>query len=309
MTAPSPRPSIGVVVPTHGRPALLRETLDAVLAQDAPVGLDVVVVFDRTEPDLSLRELGSGDRRVRVLVNDRTPGLAGNRNTGILALETEWVAFCDDDDVWAPDKLRAQLERAERSPQAVMVTTAIRVAYEDSHVDRLAGSDEITRADLVRHRMAMLHSSTLLLRRSALLGTMGLVDENIPGSQNEDWDMLLRAAAVQPIAHVDRPLVMVRWGRTSYFSRRFRTLVQSLEYMLRRHPDLATDDRCAARVFGQLAFGNAALGDRRTALRWAGRALTRRWTEPRAFLAVAVASGVVTPERVLSLLNERGRGV
>jgi glycosyltransferase involved in cell wall biosynthesis len=302
-------PSVGVVVPTHGRPALLRETLRAILDQDAPIGLDVVVVFDRTEPDQSLVELSSGARRVRVLVNDRTPGLAGNRNTGILALDTDWVAFCDDDDVWAPDKLRLQLERVRQRPATDVVTTSIRVAYEGTFVDRLAEQDEIHHVDLLRSRMAMLHSSTLLLRRSALLGPIGLVDEHIPGSQNEDWDLLLRAAARQPIAHVDRPLVTVRWGRTSYFSRRFETLVQSLEYMLERHPGIAEDDRGAARVFGQLAFGSAALGDRRSALRWAGRALHRRWAEPRAVLAVAVAAGVVTPERVLSVLNRRGRGV
>jgi glycosyltransferase involved in cell wall biosynthesis len=305
----SARPTVGVVVPTHGRPALLRETLAAILAQDAPVGLDVVVVFDRTEPDLSLRELGAGDRRVRVLVNDRTPGLAGNRNTGILALDTEWVAFCDDDDVWAPNRLRAQLDRLAERPDTHVVTTAIRVAYEDREIDRLAGQDEVHHADLLRSRMAMLHSSTLLLRRAALLGPLGLVDEQIPGSQNEDWDLLLRAAELGPIQHVDEPLVTVRWGRSSYYSRNFRTLVDSLQYMLDRHPGIAGDDRGAARVYGQLAFGSAAMGERRSALAWARQALARRWAEPRAFLAVAVAGGVLRPERVLSVLNGRGRGV
>jgi glycosyltransferase involved in cell wall biosynthesis len=309
MTPRAARPAIGVVVPTHGRPALLRETLAAILAQDAPVGLDVVVVFDRTEPDVSLQELGDGDRRVRVLANDRTPGLAGNRNTGILALQTDWIAFCDDDDVWAPGKLRAQLDRLRARPDADVVSTAIRVAYEDREIDRLAGQDEVRHADLLRSRMAMLHSSTLLLRRAALLGPLGLVDEQIPGSQNEDWDLLLRAAALRPVQHVDEPLVTVRWGRSSYYSRNFRTLVDSLEYMLERHPGIAGDDRGAARVYGQLAFGSAAMGERRSALGWAGRAVARRWSEPRALLAVAVASGVLRPERVLSVLNARGRGV
>jgi glycosyltransferase involved in cell wall biosynthesis len=275
-----------------------------------PAGLDVVVVFDRSEPDMTLEQLSTGDRRVRVMTNQRTPGLAGNRNTGILALDTDWVAFCDDDDTWAPGKLRAQLERARRHPEAVLVTTAITVAYEDSpEVVRLAGQEEIRHDDLLRSRMAMLHSSTLLLRRSALVGSLGLVDEQIPGSQNEDWDLLLRAAAVAPIQHVDEPLVRVPWGRTSYFSRKWETLGDSLEYMLARHPGIADDDRGAARVYGQLAFSNAALGRRRMAARWAHRALRRQWREPRAFIALAVAGGLVTPERVLATLNERGRGI
>jgi glycosyltransferase involved in cell wall biosynthesis len=302
-------PTVGVVVPTHDRPELLRKTLDSILAQDTTAELEIVVVFDRNTPDPSLEALSAPRRRVRVMANERTPGLAGSRNTGILALETDWVAFCDDDDTWAPTRLSAQLARAEQHPDAEVITTAICVAFEGAEVPRLAGTDSVTRADLARHRMAMLHSSTLLVRRDALLGRLGLVDEAIPGSQNEDWDLLLRAAARAPIPHVDEPLVRVLWGRSSHFSRQWETRVSSLEWMLERHPDIAGDDQGAARVFGQLAFGSAALGRRGAAARWARRAMGRRVSEPRAYLALAVAGGVLSAESVMSFLHRRGRGL
>jgi glycosyltransferase involved in cell wall biosynthesis len=89
-------PSVGVVVPTHDRPGPLRTALAGVLAQDYPGELRVVVVHDRAEPDFRLAD---GDK-VRVTANTRTPGLAGARNTGILMLDTDLVAFCDDDDEW-----------------------------------------------------------------------------------------------------------------------------------------------------------------------------------------------------------------
>ncbi|MFC7757306.1 hypothetical protein ACFQY4_03945 [Catellatospora bangladeshensis] len=67
---------------------------------------------------------------------------------------------------------------------------------------------------LARSRMSMLHSSGFLARREALLadGAIGPVSEDAPGSQNEDWDLLLRAARRHPIVHVDEPLVRVLWG-------------------------------------------------------------------------------------------------
>lgn len=303
------RPSVGVVVPTHDRPVLVREAIRSVLDQKAEADIEVVVVFDRNIPDHSLEDLGTADRPVRVLANARTPGLAGSRNSGITALSTDWVAFCDDDDVWVPGKLAAQLDRLRTNPQAQLVTTAICVDYDGIPAPRLAGRDLIDHAQLLRSRMAMLHSSTFLFRRSALLGPIGLVDEAIPGSQNEDWDLLLRASRLAPIAHVDEALVRVRWGRSSYFSRHWQSHLGSLEWMLRTHPDIVGDDWGAARVFGQLAFGSAALGQRRAAARWVARSLRRRWSEPRAYLALAVASGAVSAERVLGLLNRRGHGV
>ncbi|SDX86432.1 Glycosyl transferase family 2 [Modestobacter sp. DSM 44400] len=300
---------VGVVVPTHDRPQLLRETLDSVLAQDTDAGLDVVVVFDRAEPEPRLAQLSSPGRRVRVMANSRTPGLAGARNTGVLALDTELVAFSDDDDTWLPGKLTAQLARAATEPDADLVTTAITVVFDGTETARLAGTGSVTYGDLLRSRMAMLHSSTFLLRRSALLGGLGLVDEAIPGSQNEDWDLLLRAAARHPVVHVDQPLVRVRWGASSHFSRQWQTRVDSLEWMLDRHSALRTAGAGTARVYGQLAFGHAALGHRRDAARWAARATRVNWREPRSVVALAVASGAVPAETVMTTLHRRGRGL
>ena len=44
------------------------------------------------------------------MTNERTPGLAGGRNSGILAGSGELVAFCDDDDEWLPTKVEKQVE-------------------------------------------------------------------------------------------------------------------------------------------------------------------------------------------------------
>jgi hypothetical protein len=79
--------------------------------------------------------------------------------------------------------------------------------------------------------------------------------------------------------------------------------------MLERHPDIAQSPVGSARAYGQLAFADAALGRRREASRWAGRALRRHATEWRAVAALAVASGVVRPERVQEVLHRFGRGV
>lgn len=302
-------PSVGVVIPTRDRRELLARAVESVRVQDYPGPLEVVVVHDRTAPHSELP--ASRHRPMTVLTNTRTAGLAGARNTGILALHTDLVAFCDDDDRWAPGKLRAQVPALQAAPEAELATCAIEVEYGGRRTPRLADRDRVHLADLTRSRMAMLHSSTFLVRRSALTdpGRIGLVAEDAPGSQNEDWDLLLRAAAHHPIVHVDEPLVRVLWGRTSHYAYEYATKISSLRWMLARHPELAGSRPGSARVYGQLACWSAASGNRREAWRWTREALRRNWREPRAAIALAALSNAVRIETVLGALHRRGHGI
>nr|BFE76512.1 hypothetical protein GCM10020092_098130 [Actinoplanes digitatis] len=94
--------------------------------------------------------------------------------------------------------------------------------------------------ELARSRMAMLHSSSFVVRRESLVeSAIGLVAEDAPGSQNEDWDLLLRAARRAPIVHLDEPLVRVLWGRTSHYAYEYATKISSLRWMMQRHPEIS----------------------------------------------------------------------
>jgi glycosyltransferase involved in cell wall biosynthesis len=304
---PALAPSVSVVIPTHDRPEEVRRAIASVLAQEYAGALDVVVVHDRAEPDLSL--VRDGDRPVRVLANDRRPGLAGSRNTGILAVQGDLVAFCDDDDTWLPGKLGSQVTALREAPGAELVTTAMVVDYRGAQTVRLAGSRRIGHDAFVRSRMAMLHSSSFVFRRAALLDGIGLVDETLPQSMAEDWDLLLRASARTPVVHVDRPLVRVAWGGTSYFVEQWQVRNDAQLWLLERHPEMATDRVAAGLSYGKLAFGSAALGRRWESLRFARRALRARPVEPRAWLALLVCCRVLSWQRIVQILNRHGHGI
>jgi glycosyltransferase involved in cell wall biosynthesis len=298
-------PSVGVVLPTRDRPELLRRALGAVLAQDYPGPVQAVVVHDRSEPDAGLADAD----RVRVLPNTRTPGLAGARNSGILALDTDLIAFCDDDDRWLPGKLRAQVSALRDRPEAEFASCGVVVDYAGRSRPRLAGSSEVSHGDLLRSRMMMVHASTFLVRAAALRDGIGLVDESIPASQNEDWDLALRAARRHPIVHVDQPLVRVAWGEASYFHHQWQGRADGLRWMLEHHSGLAASRVGAGRVYGQLAFASACLGRRGDACQWAARALRSNARELRAPIALAVAAGLVSGDTVQRILHSRGHGI
>ncbi|USQ80455.1 glycosyltransferase [Ornithinimicrobium faecis] len=300
-------PSVCAVIPAHARPVELRRAIRSVLDQEYDGSLSVIVVFDRAEPDHTLEQ--AGKRPVRVLENNRTPGLAGARNTGIVASDTELVAFCDDDDYWDTSKLIAQVEALANAPEAVLATTAMVVEYDTRSTVRLAGTSTVTHQMLVRSRLSMLHSSSLLFRRSALLGDVGLINEEIPGSQNEDWDILLRAAEASPITHVDEPLVHVTWGPSSFFRRKWDTKVSSNLWMLEQHPSVREDSRAAARLMGKIAFAHACSSNRREAWSWSAQTVQRDPRQWRGYLAAGVAVMPRSGELILSAMNRYGRGV
>jgi glycosyltransferase involved in cell wall biosynthesis len=298
-------PSVGVVLPTRDRPEQLRAAVASVLGQEYPGEIRVVVVYDGTEIDHSLADSDN----VAVMSNNRKPGLAGARNTGILALSTDLVAFCDDDDEWLSGKLGGQVEALLATPGAEFASCGIIVSHADRATARLVGGSRVTYPDLLRSRMVMVHSSTYLASRAALLDRIGLLDEEIPGSQNEDWDLALRAARRFPIVYVDAPLVRVAWAESSYFATQWESKAEALQWMLQRHPDIARSRTGAARVYSQIAFAYACLGRRRDAIRWLGQAMLANPAERRAPIVLAVVSGLVSGDTVLRVLNHRGHGI
>ena len=241
-------PSISVIVPTRDRPELLRHAVQSILGQDYPGEVECVVVFDQSAPTPITVEPAER-RRLRLIRNERTPGLAGARNAGVLASDGELVAFCDDDDDWLPGKLRLQVDAMRPNPEAVVATCGIFVLYRTRTIRRLPpNGTTVTQEQLLRKRMMEVHPSTVLVRRTALLGSIGLVDEAIPGSYAEDYEWLLRAARVAPIVVVREPLVRIHWHPSSFFEERWQIIVRALTYLLDKHPEFEQEPAGLARI-------------------------------------------------------------
>lgn len=307
-TTPHTAPSVSVVIPTRDRPQLLRRAIRGIITQDHPGDLEIIVVFDQSEPDTSL-ERCDPHRRVRVTANERTPGLAGGRNTGILAATGDLIAFCDDDDEWLPGKLAAQVSALCDHEGPAVATCGIYVRREGVTTTRLPDETKLRYEDFLEDRIMEVNPCTILLPRTLLVDGVGLVDEELPGSYAEDYELLLRLVAVVPIVAVPQPLVLIHWGVGSFFAERWQMIHDAIEDLVSKHPDLRTSDRGYARLRGQQAFALAGMGRRREAFAAIRETLRRNPREPRAALAALVASGVLSATRAVNLVNRAGRGV
>ncbi len=301
-------PAVTAVVPTHNRPEMMRRAVQSILDQDYDGDVEVIVVFDACEPFDPVDDVPAG-RKVRTVVNSRSRGLAGARNTGIDAASFDYVAFLDDDDYWLPGKLSAQMPFFTEAEPPVLVGTAMLVDDGRRTFERLVPVEHVTHAALLRDRMAGLHSSTFVFDRAALIGPIGMVDEDLPGGYGEDYDLLLRTAGVGPIMVVNRPLVSVTWAGQSYFFGRWGAYAEGLEYLLQRHPEFATERTSFARLCGQIAFARAAHGQRRAAWPWIRRSLTHDPRELRSWLAAGIALRVLSAPWAVREVQKRGKGI
>jgi glycosyltransferase involved in cell wall biosynthesis len=166
-----------------------------------------VVVVDEAGTDGSADAVHRlGDPRVRVVRHAQCLGVARARNTGIDHADTPWVAFVDDDDLWAPAKLRAQLDALARRPAArwactgaVDVDSACRVL---GAADPPPGPDV---ADLLLKRNVIPGGGSGVLAATALARQIGGFDPAL--STLADWDFYTRLGLRSPVAAAPRPLM------------------------------------------------------------------------------------------------------
>ena len=190
-------PEVSVVVPTRNRAALLAGVLDVVLGQEE-VDLELIVVDDGSTDATPEILAARRDPRVRVLRNEVNRGVARARNRGIAEARAPWVAFLDDDDLWAPRKLRAQLDAVPEGGAALVYCGALAVD-EQRRVDRALPAPPD--ADLARDLLGgnRIGSPSCVLAGAPALRRTGGFDPRL--SILADWDLWIRLVATgRPIA-------------------------------------------------------------------------------------------------------------
>lgn len=202
---------VSIVVPTRNRAGLLVKTLASALRQ-RDLDLEVIVVDDASSDDTAARVAQLGDARVRVVRLDTPCGLPGARNHGAAEARGEWLAFLDDDDLWAPDKLARQVDAARRAGRDWAYTGSVN--FEDGRIvysqPPLPPHDVV--AALPRYNAIPGGGSNVLVRRT-VWSAAGPFDTRLP--MGEDWEMWIRLAQRGAPAWVCSPLMAKRVHRSN----------------------------------------------------------------------------------------------
>jgi len=206
---------VSVVVPAYNAETWLPLTLESACQQTLRE-IEILVVDDDSSDRTAevVREFSARDPRVR-LIHRKNGGVGAARNTAIAEARGRYIAPLDADDLWAPEKLAAQVACMEAGGEQMgmcycwsekidargqRITAGFPFEIEGSVLRPLVLRNFVGSGSVPMFRAAALAKVGHYLERSEQGGEQGC----------EDWDLSLRIAEHYQIGLVRRCLVGYR---------------------------------------------------------------------------------------------------
>lgn len=204
------RDRVSVIVPNYNYGRYLKDCLLGILGQ---THLNVEILFvDDGSTDDSVSIAREYSDKVTIICQPHG-GVNQARNNGLRLATGDFIAFCDSDDVWLPNKLTEQLGVFDKNPDLALVYCGITVV--DEKLDKLHQQDPIFSGECEEYfftnpatAIVLLGASTSLIRKSAFKQEI-FFDEalNLPA---EDLDFFRRLAKGNRFDFIREHLVLYR---------------------------------------------------------------------------------------------------
>ena len=187
-------PLVSVIIPVYNGAQFISKTLASV--QDQTYSRWEAIVVDDGSIDDSvaqIRQMAARDDRITVVCQSNG-GTQAARNTGLSQARGDFVALLDQDDLWLPGKLDAQIRVWRENPRANLFFTnywnwdgATDLSLRYSQRRKFPEGDESKK--LIR--WCLFGASTVMVRRE-VLDKVGCF--NVGLLLTGDWDLWLRIA-------------------------------------------------------------------------------------------------------------------
>jgi glycosyltransferase involved in cell wall biosynthesis len=211
--------TVGVVLATFNGEAFLDEQLTSIFKQT--ILPDTVVIVDDCSADGSFRIAEEWAARhqgiIKLHANDKNIGFIQNFERGISLCDTDYIALCDQDDIWHSDKLQkciAQLSTDDSTGLCYHNVNLINVAGESIGADLRA----LTKLDLPLDK-SYIQKLVVSDQRSPIPGCSIVFNKKlksyflpIPGEKScpHDWWLCAISFFLFNPIYIEEPLVKYR---------------------------------------------------------------------------------------------------
>ena len=158
---------VSVIIPYFKKKKFIEKTINSIKSQTHK-NLEIIIVYDDEDrSDLKLiKKIKNSDKRIRLIVNNKTLGAGRSRNIGIKKSKAKYIAFLDADDLWKKNKVKSQLKFMIKNDFEISHTT-----YEI--LKKKQKTKKIMRAKIFRDYKQLLVScdiglSTVMLKKNLI---------------------------------------------------------------------------------------------------------------------------------------------
>lgn len=207
---------VSVIITTYGRDiTVLEKALNSVIKQTHE---DIeILIIDDNGLNTALQQKNASfvdslnNKKVKYIPLKYNSGAQVARNTGILNVSGEYVAFLDDDDEWYDNKIERQLKvfNEERNNKLGLVYCwydRFKEVDDNTYHKMTIELPEYSRKDVLKEmtRRNYVGSTSFPLIKTIVFNTVGYFDEELQASQ--DYDIWIRIAQSFDIKCLKKPL-------------------------------------------------------------------------------------------------------
>lgn len=220
-----------VIIPTRNRNNLLKRAVHSVLNQNS-VSFEIIVIDDGSEDHNTIEEYL---KQFGIIYLKTTGGKGGgySRNIGLDHASGELIAFLDDDDYWAPDKLQKQAQLMEDN-DAGLCYTGVSVCKPNGSLRYSFRKPRYTDLFLSIMKQNFIGTTSSVVVRKSIIQKIGGFDISLPALQ--DYDLFIRILRHCQACWISEPLTFYddqgTCDRVSFSRRRY---LDAVSCMLKKY--------------------------------------------------------------------------
>ena len=115
---------VSIITPSYNSQAYISQTIESILAQTYSKW--ELLITDDCSTDQTIEIIKSyqkNDIRIRLFLLDKNQGAGVARNNSIKEANGRYIAFCDSDDLWIPEKLNIQIDFIVKSKSPLIFSS------------------------------------------------------------------------------------------------------------------------------------------------------------------------------------------
>lgn len=245
-----------IIIPTYNRAQILGRTLESIISQTSP-NWECIIVDDFSTDNTKdiVQQFCDKDSRFHYIVNQRSKGAQGARNTGLIYATNEWVMLFDSDNIMHSDLIESMLMEIEKRGNKFNVYTCYAnvINFKTNKIEDIFEWE--CEGDI--HKKILCGETyvdfNIALVQKTKIEEIGWLDEGCPSMQ--EWDTHIRLSKIAKYHTIPKCMVDYYRGGSDTISNDVKREIMGDLYLFAKHKEEWSQYLSAYWMYGERTIG------------------------------------------------------